>query len=153
MKSYIKNKDVIYTSRSEPIPYNYRISYNVSLICIAIYMCCKNAGCSLIKLNIIYSALYSEEYFEALKKIELEKDFVIRFDPNVNRTIDYAINDDLIIQQKDEKYKLAKKGKELAIKIINDESLLKKEKEILKKINISEDTIVELKKFWGINHV
>ena len=91
-------------------------------------MCCKNAGCSLIKLNIIYSALYSEEYFEALKKIELEKDFVIRFDPNVNRTIDYAINDDLIIQQKDEKYKLAKKGKELAIKIINDESLLKKRK-------------------------
>jgi len=48
---------IIFDAKPDVVPYNYRISYKVSIICLLIYKCCGRMGCSLIKMHIIASAL------------------------------------------------------------------------------------------------
>lgn len=148
---------IIFDAKPDAVPYNYRISYKVSIICLLIYKCCGRRGCSLIKMHIIASALADNRFYEKLIKFlnsHLQYEFIVRFDPALNRALEYALADELIVQQGNGTYKLSAKGKELAKMIADDKEVLENEKTILEDIslNLSEDRIKEISERWKYSH-
>lgn len=53
---------IVFDAKPDAIPFNYRISYKVSLLCLIIKMCCGRRGCSLIKMHIVATAIADFEY-------------------------------------------------------------------------------------------
>ena len=144
---------IIFDAKPDAVPYNYRISYKVSVICLLIHKCCGRRGCSLIKMHIIASALSDSRFYNKLMKLlnsHLYYEFIVRFDPALNRALEYALSDELIVQQGNGAYKLSAKGRELAKMIDDDKEILKNEKIILDDIslNLSEERIKEISERW-----
>lgn len=149
----LAKKGIIFEAKPDAIPYNYRISYKISIICLIISVCCGRRGCSLIKMHIIGSALTDNRFKQKLMKFlksHLQCGLIVRFDPALNRALEYAIADEMIIQQGNGTYKLTEKGKKLAKEISNDEKIFKSEKETLNEISLSltEERIKEISERW-----
>ena len=144
---------IVFDAKPDAVPYNYRISYKVSIICLLLHKCCGRRGCSLIKMHIIASALTDSQFYEKLMRFlnaNLRSELIVRFDPALNRALEYALSDELIVQQRNGTYKLTGKGKELAKNINDDKEVLKNEKTILEDIslNLSEEIIKEISERW-----
>lgn len=151
--NYILGDKIIFEPKSEAVPYNYRISYKMGQVSLIMDKCCRG-GCSLIKLHMITTAMYSEKDKELLIRFLDEKILTyttIRFDPSINRLVKFAIFDKIIIQQKNGLLKLTEKGKLLAKSINADKDLMKAEKVFLTRIStkLSEDSIKHLMKDWS----
>ena len=104
-------------------------------------------------MHIIASALSDNRFYEKLKKFlnsHLQYEFIVRFDPALNRALEYALADELIVQQGNGTYKLSANGKELAKRLADDKEVLENEKTILEDIslNLSEDRIKEISERW-----
>ena len=139
----LASKGIIFEAKPDAIPYNYRISYKISIICLLIHSCCGRRGCSLIKMHIIGSALSDDRFKQRLMKSlnsQLQYNLIVRFDPALNRALEFALADKMIVQQ----------GKKLATTISDDESIFRTEKEILREISLSltEERIKELSERW-----
>lgn len=144
---------IIFDAKPDAVPYNYRISYKVSIICLMIYKCCGRRGCSLIKMHIIASALADSRFYKKLMKFldsNLQREFIVRFDPALNRALEYALADGLVVQQANGSYKLSVEGKSLAKEISEDNEILCSEKQILDDIflKLSEERIKEISERW-----
>lgn len=144
---------IIFDAKPDAVPYNYRISYKVSIICLMMYKCCGRRGCSLIKMHIIASALADSRFYKKLMKFldsNLQREFIVRFDPALNRALEYALADGLVVQQANGSYKLSVEGKSLAKEISEDNEILFSEKQILDDISLklSEEKIKEISERW-----
>jgi len=149
----LANKEILFDSKPEAVPYNYSISYKVSLICISMALCCGRSGCSLIKLQMLSSAVSNPETKSQLLGFlnsKLRRQLLVRFDPVVNRALDFCLVDKLIYQQANGLFRLTQKGKDFAAAIKADKDILRIEKDILDKIslNLTEDKITDLTDYW-----
>lgn len=149
---------IVFNEKPDAVPYNYRISYRVSLLCLILKLCGGRKGCSLMKIHIISTAIASKDFYDKLQKFikfNRDRDIIVRFDPAINRALEYAIADKLIGQQVNGRYKLVEKGKTLVDNICEDNGLLKLEKELLNGIslNLTEERINEISERWGITNV
>ena len=120
----LKYTDIVFDAKPDAVPYNYRISYKVTQLCLIMRLCGRGDVCSLIKLHMISFALISHDN---MRKLVAFVDGtgsapIVRFDPSVNRALTYAIGYGLVKQQENAKYKLTDRGKQLAeqIKTVGD---------------------------------
>ncbi|WP_343085064.1 hypothetical protein [Blautia producta] len=145
-------KQIVFDAKPDAVPYNYRISYKVSQICLIVAMCCSRGGCSLVKLHIISNALNTRAYMDILDDYANDRTpfMIARFDPAVNRAIKYAIADKLLVQQKNGKFRLADKGKSLVKKMEKEKDLLVVEKEYLTKLGtrLTDERLERLISYW-----
>ena len=149
---------IVFDAKPDAIPFNYRISYKISLLCMIIKVCCGRRGCSLIKMHIIATAVSDLEYKRKLEnylKTNIDNNFVVRFEPAVNRALEYALADGLMAQQANGAYKLTDKGKELACKILEDKTIFLHEKSVLEEIHneLKEEKIRALLERWRYQDV
>lgn len=83
--------DIVFNAKPDAVPYNYRISYKVSQLCLIMRICGWGDSCSLIKLQMISYALFSSETMSHL--INYAEGYgpapIVRFDPAVNRSLQY----------------------------------------------------------------
>ncbi|RHA75767.1 hypothetical protein DW918_11070 [Eubacterium ventriosum] len=152
MNNYLLTEEIVFDSKPEAVPYNYRISYKMAQICLIISKSCKGrAGCSLIKLHIISNALNTQEYMNDLQNYVNGKIgyIIVRFDPVVNRAIKYAIADNLIEQLKNGTFKLTENGKKL-IKKVEKEDIMAREKKFLDELGskLSNEKVERLMSLW-----
>jgi len=116
--------DIVFDSKPDAVPYNYRISYKVTQLCLIMRICGRGDVCSLIKLHMISFALISQENMSKLIQYidGCGSVLVVRFDPSVNRALTYAIAYGLIEQQQTAKFKLTNQGRCLAeqVKLVGD---------------------------------
>lgn len=153
MGEFLLSDEIIFDSKPEAVPYNYRISYKLSQLCLIIASCCiGRSGCSLVKLHIISNALNTKEYSQLLEDYISEKStyMIIRFDPSVNRAIKFAVADNLICQIKNGSFRLTEKGKQLIKEINRDETLLVNEKQYLSGVSkkLTNEIIEKLMSAW-----
>lgn len=122
-------------------------------------MCCLRGGCSSTKIHMINAALSDKEVQEDIEKLVegryLMSSIPLRFDPSVNRALNYALSDELIFRQANGNFRLTNKGKILAEKIKEDDCLLIVEKAYLNslKYRLTEEIIAAVSKDWGIKNV
>lgn len=152
MENLILTNEIVFDSKPDAVPYNYRISYKIAQICLIISKSCNSrSGCSLVKLHIIASALNTKECMKDLEDFVNDKItfMLVRFDPAINRAIKYAMADGLVIQLKNGMFKLSEKGKKL-IKQIDKVEVLEKEKQFLKELGtkLTNDKIESLMSLW-----
>lgn len=118
-ESPLEYTDIVFDAKPDAVPYNYRISYKVTQLCLIMRICGRGDVCSLIKLHMISFALISQENMRKL--IEFTDGTgtapIVRFDPSVNRALTYSIAYGLIEQQPNAKYKLTERGHQLAEQI------------------------------------
>jgi hypothetical protein len=116
--------DIVFNAKPDAVPYNYRISYKVTQLCLILRICCRGDSCSLIKLHMVSFALISRSNMNKLIEFAGGTDSapIVRFDPAVNRALTYAIAYRFIERQQNAKYKLTDRGQRLAeqIKVVGD---------------------------------
>lgn len=150
----IDNYGIVFDAKPDAVPYNYRISYKVSQICLILDKSCwGKSGCSPVKLHMISFALASKEIMERLIEFtqnEFASPPIVRFDPAVNRAVSFAIADELIIQAANGKYVLTDKGKLLVSEIEKDSEVLVVEKQDLSSLSkkLTEEKIKRLSEVW-----
>lgn len=120
----VEYTDIVFDAKPDAVPYNYRISYKVSQLCLIMRICGRGNVCSLIKLHMISFALISHDNMKKLVAFteRTGNPPIVRFDPSVNRALTYAIAYGLIERQQNAKFKLTNCGQRLAeqIKISGD---------------------------------
>lgn len=150
----IKNYGIVFDAKPDAVPYNYRISYKVSQICLILEKSCwGKSGCSPVKLHMISFALSSKEIMERLidfTKSDYTSPPIVRFDPAVNRAVSFAIADGLIFQAANGKYVLTDKGKLLVSEIEKDPEVLAAEKQDLATLSkkLTDEKIKRLSEVW-----
>lgn len=149
---------ISFTNRPIAVPYNYRIIYRISQIILIIYYCCNRKACSLEKIHITSSALSTKDEMEKLLQfIDKEKEsyILVRFNPAINRAIDFALAEDILIRQKNGLFKLSTKGKRYMDNIVKDRDLFIFEKLNLSNIGtkLTEDKISQLISLWRGSYV
>lgn len=153
---FLLTEQIVFDAKPDAVPYNYRISYKVSQLCLILAMCCSRGGCTLVKLHIISNALNTKAYMDILEAYVNDKiPFMIaRFDPAVNRAIKYAIADKLLVQQKNGKFRLTDKGKSLVKKMEKEKDLLVIEKNYLSKLGtrLTDEKLESLISYWRYNN-
>lgn len=138
MNDELKIKKIRFTSRPESVPYFYRLSYRVSITCLLLRLACrKNSSCSLTKLHLIITSMFSE--YESSKLIEYINNndltsITLRFDPTVNTTVEFLLAEKLILLTNTNQFILTDSGNEFVDTILLDSELLKKEKVFFKKL-------------------
>lgn len=152
MSDYLLTNEIIFDSKPDAVPYNYRISYKMAQLCFIISKSCSSReGCSLVKLHIISNGLNTEKNMRELEDYVNERMgfMLVRFDPAVNRALKYAIADDLVAQLKNGTFKLTKNGKEF-IRRIEKEDILLEEKVFLNKLGtkLTKEKIERLMSLW-----
>lgn len=152
MSDYLLTNKIVFDSKPDAVPYNYRISYKMAQLCLIISKSCSGReGCSLVKLHIISNGLNTERNMRELEDYVDERMgfMLVRFDPAVNRALKYAIADGLVAQLKNGTFKLTNNGKEF-IKRIDKEDILLQEKAFLSKLGtrLTKEKIERLMSLW-----
>jgi hypothetical protein len=148
--------DIVFDAKPDAVPYNYRISYKVSQLCLIMRICGWGDVCSLIKLHMISFALISRS--NMTKLIEFADGTgiapIVRFDPAVNRALTFAIAYGFVEQQRTGNYKLTERGRRLAdqIKLVDD--LMATEISDLNTLakKLTETKVKELIEMWRDKH-
>lgn len=149
----LTKRGIVFDAKPDAVPYNYRISYKVSLLCMIIKQCCGRRGCSLIKMHIIANAATDSMHREKLSKYlssHIQREFLVRFDPAINRALEYSLADGLITQQGNGTYKLTEKGRLLVNNILSDSDIFSYEKTVLQEIatDLTEEKIRAISERW-----
>jgi len=146
----------VFDAKPDAVPYNYRISYKVTQLCLIMRICCLRDTCSLIKLHMISFALISRTNMNRLLEFAGGTGSVpiVRFDPAVNRALTYAIAYGFIEQQQNAKYKLTSRGQKLVEQIkqvgdlmvveVNDLNMLAKK--------LTETKVKEIVDLWRVRN-
>ena len=150
--------DIVFDAKPDAVPYNYRVSYKVSQICLIMRICGWQGSCSLIKLHMISFALCTRDSMDRLLRFandELSNPPIVRFDPAVNRALTFAVAYGFIMQQKSGTYKITDRGKNFAdqIKFVGD--LMTSEIGYLTELSkkLTENKIKELTEIWRVRNV
>lgn len=144
--------NILFDAKPEAVPYNYRISYKVSQLCLIMYICGRGNSCSLIKLQMISCALFSRESMDKLINFSnrIDESLIVRFDPAVNRALDYAVAYGFVVQQPTGNFKLTDNGKSFAERIKIEGNLMATEIKDLTELSkkLTETRIKELVEIW-----
>ena len=150
----LQYSSIVFAAKPDAVPYNYRISYKVTQLCLIMRICCLRDTCSLIKLHMISFALISRTNMNRLLEFAGGTGSVpiVRFDPAVNRALTYAIAYGFIEQQQNAKYKLTSRGQKLVEQIkqvgdlmvveVNDLNMLAKK--------LTETKVKEIVDLWRV---
>ena len=148
--------DIIFDAKPDAVPYNYRISYKVSQLCLILYICGRGTSCSLIKLHMISFALLSRQNMDNLLEFSEKpnESVVVRFDTAVNRALTYVVDYGFDVQQQNGNYKLTDQGKNFAERIKLAGDLMVTEIRELTDLSkrLTESRIKELTEIWRDRH-
>ncbi len=153
-KPLLEYTDIVFNAKPDAVPYNCRVSYKVSQLCLIMRLCGRGNVCSLIKLHMISYALISKDNMSQLIKFTEGKVNIpiVRFDPSVNKALMYAVAYGLIEQQQTAKYKLTDRGLKLAEQIELASDLMVIEINNLKTLakKLTEAKVNEVVEMWRI---
>lgn len=138
--------DIVFNAKPDAVPYNYRISYKVSQLCLIMHICGRGNSCSLMSQQNMDKLIdFSERTDESV---------VVRFDPAVNRALTYSAAYGFISQQPNGNYKLTKQGQNLAERVKLAEDLMTNEIRLLTALSkkLTETRIKELIDVWRDRH-
>ena len=156
MNDELVRTDIVFDSKAAAVPYNYRISFKMSLICLVIGKCCGKRGCSSIKLQMINAAigtsLSRKELISLTDNQIVNEVTLIRFDPAVSRAIGYSISNEIIYQQGNGLFRLTKIGKSLLAEIYKDTSLMTIEKDFVCSLSnkLTEELVEGIAQKWRV---
>lgn len=132
-------KQINFSRKKIPISPELRPMFKISQIVLILYISSTKQTASLLKLQLFNWALKKTARYDRLLKLKETRHFpIIRFDPFLNRALNYGIAMDLFsFNENTGKFTLTTKGEEFAESIEYQEDLLEEEKSFLHSIKKS----------------
>lgn len=130
--------EIRFTRKKVPISPELRPIYRISQIILILHLSSTKKTASLLKLQLFNWGLQTENHSRRLLQIK-ETNYlpIIRFDPFLNRALNYGVAMNVLeFNKKTGKFSLTEKGEIFAQNIIQEE-VFSKEKNFLKMINVS----------------
>ncbi|TCI51973.1 hypothetical protein EVJ24_12650 [Exiguobacterium sp. SH1S21] len=140
-------KEIKFKRKRIPISPEMRPMYRISQVILILYLSSTKQTASLLKLQLFNWSLQNEGRYTRLLKLRESKDFpIIRFDPFLNRALNYGVALEVFsFSDKTGKFSLTIKGEELAIEIMREETLMVEKKFLMTiKKSLSDTYIIEL---------
>lgn len=158
MKELQINK-ISFSKKPIPIPAEYRPMYQIAIIVLILYNCCRANTSSLLKLHLLSWSVFSNKnmdyfYFYLRSNCAGTKP-TWKIDPALNRALILSIADGFCEITSSKKYKLTAKGIRFINILNSDDELLTDEKDFFKKIGkqrLTEDLVIKLSQ-TKINYV
>lgn len=158
MKELQINK-ISFKKKPIPIPAEYRPMYQIAIIVLILYNCCRSNTSSLLKLHLLSWSVFSLKNMAYLSFF-LRSNYAgqkptWKIDPALNRALILSIADGFCEITSNKKYKLTPKGIGFANILNSDNELLSVEKDFFKKIGkqgLTEDLVIKLSQ-TNINYV
>lgn len=148
--------DIVFNAKPDAVPFNCRISYKVTQLCMILHLCGRADTCSLVKLHMISHALISKDNMNRLIDFSSSKGAIpiVRFDPAVNKAVMFAIGYGFILQLKNGSYKLTESGRNFAERVLLAGDLMTSEIAEMRRIGkrLTEAQIQEIVNLWRINN-
>ena len=126
--------DVQFSFNRRPIslPGDLRPTWRIGLITVLMTQCCRQQRSSLTRLHVLSWAIRSKENCEDMLSLisgDLSPDsLIVRFDPAVNRAIDFAIGEGVMARVDGSRIELTALGKQFAREIFDDTNIYVSEK-------------------------
>ncbi len=149
--------DIVFNAKPDAVPFNCRVSYKVTQLCLTLRLCGRSDTCSLIKLQMLSHSLMSTTYMDSL--IEFAEGRcsipVVRFDPTVNKALMLSIGYGFIVQLKNGSYKLTPNGHNFAERVLLAGDLMTSEISEMKRIGkrLTENHIQGIVDLWRMDNV
>ena len=158
MEELHKNK-ISFKRKPIPIPAEYRPMYQIAIIVLILYNCCRSNTSSLLKLHLLSWSVFSNKNMDYLSFFLRSncagRKPIWKIDPALNRALILAIADKFCEMTSNKKYKLTPKGISFINTLNSDNELLITEKIFFKKIGksgLTEDLVIRLSQ-TNINYV
>lgn len=133
-----KISKLTFNRKPESIPASSRPFYRIVLLLLVLRLNCRSNTSSFLKLQ-FFNWLLKDPFLRqhAQERIDSERVYSlsrIHFDPAVNLSLRYALAENLVLTTDNGKTELTEKGIKLVDLVLEDETILKDEKEFLKEI-------------------
>lgn len=147
------NLDFTFTVRSEPIPAELRPEWRISLLLLLLLRAGRGGSMSLKKAHVLSSAIRTAEARERLLRMldgnRYLDDVPVRVDPSLNRAIDYAIAEKVIVTEVRSNtciLKLLPSGEAIATQVYAASDCMQIEKEFANRLrgNLTNEKVDEL---------
>jgi len=126
-----------FTRRPEPLPPDLRPNWRVAML-LLLLRSCRSEKASLKKLHVLNLAIRTPEsrrrFLAHVKGDGNPDDVIIRFEPGLNRAIDFARGDDLLRIEKGKSVKLTDRGSSIAQQIDRNEDCMVEERKFLEEV-------------------
>lgn len=152
--NYLLSDNIIFDSKPEAVPFNYRISYKMGQVCLLLDKCGGRKSLSIVQIQMIATSMNNEEEKKNLLAFCSSNNRMlvttVRFDPAINRILKYAVADGMVRQLVQGTFRLTDKGKKFVKIIMNDDCLMKDEKDFLNKLSdgLTQEKIADLIQVW-----
>jgi len=126
-----------FTRRPEPLPPDLRPNWRVAML-LLLLRSCRSEKSSLEKLHVLNWAIRTPEsrrrFLAYIEGKGNPDDVIIRFEPGLNRAIDFARGDGLLRIEKGKSVKLTDHGSSIAQQIDRDEDCMVEERKFLEEV-------------------
>lgn len=144
---------ITFSRKAIPIPAEYRPLYKIAQLLQVLEISSRGRKASLLKLHLFSWAFKSKKNMDKL--LEIKDSYNVRniriwgLEPSLNRALVYAVSEGLCDHVKGS-YKLTKKGKDFVQLLLNQEELLRDQREFLYEIgkSVTEKVVSDISKSW-----
>lgn len=130
--------DFLFTRRPSAVPGDLRPAWRIGLLVLLLNGCCRSARSSFARLHVlnwgISSSKSRENLLAAVNGTMSAQSLIVRFDPFLNRAVDFAIGEGLIKRYDGSKIELTTQGKQLAKDIVAADTAYLSEKSFINAI-------------------
>lgn len=140
----------LFRRRPVAIPGDLRPAWRIGLLILLLSHCCRSTKSSLARLHVLSWAIRTEQsQQDLLSVIERERNpssLIVRFDPFLDRALDFAIGEGLITHCGGKAIELTSAGKALSLELDGSETLFLAEKKFIASVKhkVSEKLVNEV---------
>jgi hypothetical protein len=128
----------VFRRRPLAIPGDLRPTWKIGLLVLLLKSCCRGSRTSLARIHVLSWALSAPDsrsaLFAAISGQMDPRSLIVRFDPFLERALQYAIGERLVVHWRGRSIELTPSGKKLGAEILATEELFRSEKQFLAQI-------------------
>lgn len=130
--------DFLFRRRPVAIPGDLRPAWRIGLLVLLLNNCCRSGRTSLARLHVLGWGIMTKEnrrnLTSAIKGDMSPDTLIVRFDPFLNRALDFAIGEGLVRRNEGSKVELTLSGKNFAEELAQEETAYADEKQFIDSI-------------------
>lgn len=130
--------EFVFRQRPVAIPGDLRIGWRIGLLVLLMSGCCKSGRTSLTRLHVLSWGIRTQESRDALIAASNNEvppgTLLVRFEPFLNRAIDFALGEGLISRTDGARIELSQKGRTLATELVSDQAVYVTEKRFIETV-------------------
>jgi hypothetical protein len=140
-----------FTKRPVAISADYRPTFRITLIALALFLCSREKRASLLKLHLFSWAMKSQENMDSILRLLINNNshsiHSWAIEPSLNRALNLGVSEK-VFKKEGKSYLLTKKGIQLAELVMVDSELMDKEKIFLQKVgkSLTEKKVLQISK-------